>query len=145
MASPRICLRIPERLRRLINARRGSTTLSSWLRDAASHRVTTESGLGRELITSLAEYNKQVRGLGINLNQLAHAANEGRPVAVNRHCSSTSRVCFARPAPCWLRLSRNCRSDQAGQGMSSSANSVFDDAWFVLARTGRARAHWCSP
>ncbi|MEA3642748.1 MAG: plasmid mobilization relaxosome protein MobC [Lamprobacter sp.] len=84
MASPRICLRIPERLRRLINARRGSTTLSSWLRDAASHRVTTESGLGRELITSLAEYNKQVRGLGINLNQLAHAANEGRPVAVNR-------------------------------------------------------------
>jgi hypothetical protein len=84
MASPRICLRIPERLRRLINARRGSTTLSSWLRDAASHRVTTESGLGRELITSLAEYNKQVRGLGSNLNQLAHAANEGRPVAVNR-------------------------------------------------------------
>jgi len=84
MASPRICLRIPERLCRLIDARRGGTTLSAWLRDAASHRVTFEVGLGHELIASLAEHNKQLRGLGINLNQLAHAANEGRPVAVNQ-------------------------------------------------------------
>lgn len=84
MASPRICLRIPERLYRLIDARRGGTTLSAWLRDAASHRVTSEIGLGRELISSLAEHNKQLRGLGINLNQLAHAANEGRPVAVSQ-------------------------------------------------------------
>jgi len=29
--------------------------------------------------------------------------------------------------------------------MSSSANSVFDDAWFVLARTGRARAPGAPP
>lgn len=84
MASPRVCLRVPERLYRLIDARRGGTSLSAWLRDAASHRVTAESGLGRDLIASLAEYNKQVRRVGINLNQLSHAANEGRPVAVNR-------------------------------------------------------------
>ena len=83
MASPRICLRIPERLCRLIDARRGGTTLSAWLRDAASHRVAAEVGIGQALIQALAEYNKQLRGLGINLNQLAHAANEGRPVVVN--------------------------------------------------------------
>ena len=40
--------------------------------------------LGHELSISLAEHNKPLRGLGINLNQLAHAANEGRPVAVNQ-------------------------------------------------------------
>ncbi len=84
MASPRICLRIPERLCRLIDARRGGTTLSAWLRDAASHRVASEVGIGNALVCALAEYNKQLRGLGTNLNQLAHAANEGRPVVINR-------------------------------------------------------------
>ena len=84
MPSPRICLRIPDRLCRLIEARRGDLTLSAWLRDAASHRVAVEAGLGEALVAALAEHDRQIRGLGINLNQLAHAANEGRPVVLNR-------------------------------------------------------------
>ena len=83
MASPRICLRIPARLCRLIDARRGDLTLSAWLRDAASHRLAVELGLGEALIAALADHDRQIRGLGINLNQLARAANEGRPVVVN--------------------------------------------------------------
>jgi hypothetical protein len=76
--------RIPPRLRRLIDAHRGEDTISAWLRDAASSRLLAEVGLSSALIDALVEHNKQIRGLGINLNQLAHAANEGRPVVVNQ-------------------------------------------------------------
>ena len=82
--SPVYRLRIEPRLKRLIDARRGNEPLSTWLRRAASQRVESERGLGAEHIERLAENSAQLRGLGINLNQLAHAANEGRPVAVNR-------------------------------------------------------------
>lgn len=32
----------------------------------------------------LAEHARQLRGIGINLDQLAHAANAGRPVVVDQ-------------------------------------------------------------
>ncbi len=62
---------------------RGREPLSAWLRRAASQRLEAEQGLGPEVIVQLGEHTIQLRGLGTNLNQLAHAANEGRPVAVN--------------------------------------------------------------
>jgi hypothetical protein len=81
--SPVYRLRIEPRLKRLIDARRGSEPLSTWLRRAASERVESEHGLGSDYLVRLAEHTTQLRGLGTNLNQLAHAANEGRPVVVN--------------------------------------------------------------
>jgi len=48
----------------------GCTTLSAWLRNAASPRVTSEVGLGHELIASLAEHNKQRCGLVEKLPQI---------------------------------------------------------------------------
>ena len=81
--SPVYRLRIDPHLKRLIDARRGSEPLSTWLRTAAGQRLEAEQGLGPEFARLLAEHTKQLRGLGINLNQLAHAANEGRPVVVN--------------------------------------------------------------
>ena len=82
--SPVFRLRIEPRLKSLIDTARGSEPLSTWLRRAASQRIEAEQGLGPEFITQLRDHTTQLRGLGINLNQLARAANEGRPVAVNR-------------------------------------------------------------
>ena len=82
MPNPRVCLRLPERLCRLIDRQRGGMTLSAWLRDAASHRIAIESGINPALVSALADHNRQLRGLGINLNQLAQRANEGRPVVL---------------------------------------------------------------
>jgi len=81
--SPVYRLRIEPRLKRLIDATRGSEPFSTWLRRAASQRVEAELGLGPEHLTRLGEHTAQLRGLGVNLNQLAHAANEGRPVVLN--------------------------------------------------------------
>jgi hypothetical protein len=81
--SPVYRLRIEPRLKRLIDARRGDEPLSAWLRRAASQRLEAEQGLGAEHVATLSRHSAQLRGLGINLNQLAHAANEGRPVVVN--------------------------------------------------------------
>ena len=81
--SPVYRLRIEPRLKRLIDARRGGEPLSTWLRRAASQRLEAEQGLGPEHVTRLGEHAAQLRGLGINLNQLARAANEGRPVVLN--------------------------------------------------------------
>jgi len=56
--------------------RRGETSFSAWVRRACVQRIEAEQGLGPEQAA-------QLRGLGVNLNQLAHAANEGRPVVLN--------------------------------------------------------------
>ncbi len=82
--SPVYRLRIEPRLKRLIDACRGNEPLSTWLRRAASERVESEHGLGSDYLVRLGEYTTQLRGLGTNLNQLAHAANEGRPVSLDR-------------------------------------------------------------
>jgi len=82
--SPVCRLRIEPRLKRLIDTRRGSEPLSAWLRRAASQRVEAEQGLGPNHVDRLAEHSAQLRGLGINLNQLAHAANQGQPVVINQ-------------------------------------------------------------
>jgi hypothetical protein len=81
--SPVYRLRIEPRLKRLIDAARAREPLSAWLRHAAAQRIEAERGLGPKAIGALSEHTAQLRGLGTNLNQLAHAANEGRPVAVN--------------------------------------------------------------
>jgi hypothetical protein len=81
--SPVYRLRIEPRLKRLIDATRGSEPLSTWLRRAASQRVEADQGLGPDHLVRLGEHTAQLRGLGVNLNQLAHAANEGRPVVLN--------------------------------------------------------------
>ena len=84
MANSAVCrFRIPPRQRRLIDAHRGQDTVSAWLRAAASQRLEQEQGIDLPMRQLLDEHDRQLRGLGINLNQLAHAANEGRPVVVN--------------------------------------------------------------
>ena len=75
--------RIDPHLSRLIDAARNETTFSDWMRTAAGQRLEAEQGLGPAFARLLGEHTKQLRGLGTNLNQLAHAANEGRPVVVN--------------------------------------------------------------
>ena len=75
--------RIDPHLSHLIDAARNETTFSDWMRAAASQRLEAEQGLGPAFARQLGEHTKQLRGLGTNLNQLAHAANEGRPVVVN--------------------------------------------------------------
>ena len=81
--SPVYRLRIEPRLKRLIDSARDREPLSAWLRHAASQRIEAEQGLGHEFVSRLGEHTTQLRGLGTNINQLAHAANEGRPVVVN--------------------------------------------------------------
>ncbi len=76
-------VRIDPHLSRLIDAARNEATFSDWMRTAAGQRLEAEQGLGPEFARLLAEHTKQLRGLGTNLNQLARAANEGRPVVVN--------------------------------------------------------------
>jgi molybdopterin converting factor small subunit len=76
-------IRFDSRLRGLIDERRGSVSFSAWVRDACSRRIEAEAGLGPELGQALAAHERQLRGLGTNLNQLARAANEHREVQVN--------------------------------------------------------------
>lgn len=84
MPPSKICpIRIDSRLRRLIDGRRGDATFSAWVREACTRRLEAEAGLGPELAAQLAEQAAQLRGLGTNLNQLARAANEGRPVVLS--------------------------------------------------------------
>jgi hypothetical protein len=83
MANSAVCrFRIPSRLRRLIDAHRGQTSVSAWLRAAASQRLELERDIGPPLRDLLVEHDRQLRGLGINLNQLAHNANAGQAVVV---------------------------------------------------------------
>lgn len=81
--SPVYRVRIEPRLMRLIDHARQSEPLSSWLRRAAAQRIEAAQGLGPEFGAHLAEANAQLRAIGGNLNQLARAANERRPVVVN--------------------------------------------------------------
>lgn len=79
-----ICVRISTRVRRLIDARRKqqSLSLSGWIRQTVEQRLQEDQGIGPDLAATLEEHNKQLRGIGINLNQLAHNANIGQPVTV---------------------------------------------------------------
>jgi predicted transcriptional regulator len=82
--SPVHPLRIDPALKRRIDAARGGESLSAWLRTAAVQRIEAERGLGPEFGETLVQLTAQLRGLGTNLNQLAHAANEGRPVVLEK-------------------------------------------------------------
>ncbi len=82
--SPVHQLRIDPTLKGQIDCARGGETLSAWLREAATQRLQSERGLGPEFVETLVQLTAQLRGLGTNLNQLAHAANEGRPVSLDR-------------------------------------------------------------
>jgi len=76
-------VRLDPRLRRLIDADRGDSTFSAWVRESCARRLEDKRGLGPEFRDDLIAYSAQLRGIGINLNQLARAANERRPVVVN--------------------------------------------------------------
>lgn len=81
----KICgFRVPARLLRRIDAARGEVKVSDWMREACTRRLESEAGLGPEFAAQLADHNAQLRALGGNLNQLARAANEGRPVVVDK-------------------------------------------------------------
>jgi len=81
--SPVYRVRIEDRLKALIDADRGALSVSAWLRRAAAQRIEAAQGLGPEFGAHLAEHNAQLRAIGGNLNQLARAANERRPVVVD--------------------------------------------------------------
>ena len=82
--SPVHSLRIGPELKRQLDRARGRTDFGTWLREAATQRLQAERGLGPEITATLANLTAQLRGLGTNLNQVAHAANEGRPVTLDR-------------------------------------------------------------
>jgi hypothetical protein len=82
--SPVHSLRIAPALKGQLDAARGPQPLSAWLLEAATQRLQAERGLGPEITETLVQLTAQLRGLGTNLNQLAHAANEGRPVSLDR-------------------------------------------------------------
>ncbi len=82
--SPVHSLRIAPALKGQLDRVRGQDNLSAWLLEAATQRLQAERGLGPEITETLANLTVQLRGLGTNLNQLAHAANEGRPVVLDR-------------------------------------------------------------
>lgn len=76
-------VRMDPHLRRRIDADRGEATFSTWVREACARRLEAKVGLGPEFRDDLLAHSTQLRGIGINLNQLARAANENRPVVVN--------------------------------------------------------------
>jgi len=82
--SPVHSLRIDPDFKREIDRARGRENFSTWMLEAAAQRLQAERGLGPEISETLANLTLQLRGLGTNLNQLAHAANEGRPVSLDR-------------------------------------------------------------
>jgi len=82
--SPVHSLRIDPDLKRRIDRARGGERFSSWMLEAATQRLQAERGLGPEITETLSNLTLQLRGLGTNLNQLAHAANEGRPVRLDQ-------------------------------------------------------------
>ncbi len=81
--SPVHSLRIDPAMKRRIDTARGKERFSSWMLEAAAQRLQAERGLGPEVTEILTNLTLQLRGLGTNLNQLAHAANEGRPVTLD--------------------------------------------------------------
>ncbi len=79
----RLSVRVDTHLLRRIDAARGETSISTWFRETCARRLEAEVGLGPEFRDDLLAYSAQIRGIAINLNQLARAANENRPVVVN--------------------------------------------------------------
>jgi hypothetical protein len=86
--SPVHSLRIDPDLKRRIDAARGRNRFSTWMLEAATQRLQAERGLGPEISETLANLTLQLRGLGTNLNQLAHAADEGRPVRLDQQLAA---------------------------------------------------------
>jgi len=76
-------LRVDPVLKRRIDRARGQADFGTWMREAATQRLQAERGLGPDIAETLSNLTLQLRGLGTNLNQLAHAANEGRPVVLD--------------------------------------------------------------
>lgn len=77
---------------RLIEAARGPDTFSTWVREACARRLEAEAGLGPEMRSDINALVAQMRGLDINLNQLARGAAGGRePGFPRRHLAHDSR------------------------------------------------------
>ena len=98
--SPVHSLRIDPELKRQLDRARGRTDFGAWLREAATQRLQSERGLGTEITQTLANLTAQLRGLGTNLNQLAHAANEGRAVVLDRKLAGEINAAHQRGARC---------------------------------------------
>ena len=88
----KICgFRMSPRLLRRVDAARGKASISDWMREAVTGRLEAAAGLGPEFAAQLADHNAQLRALGANLNQLARAANERRPVVVDKRLLDSIR------------------------------------------------------
>jgi len=83
--------RLSPRLVRRIDAARGEDKFSTWVREACTRRLESDAGLGPEFAAALKAHNVQLAALGSNLNQLARAANEGRPVVVEKRLLDSIR------------------------------------------------------
>jgi hypothetical protein len=56
---------------------------SGWVREAISQRLQGEKGLTSDYTKEIKEIKKELRAIGININQLAKKANQGLPVVLS--------------------------------------------------------------
>ncbi len=76
-------LRIKPGLLNKIETAQGPKTFSTFTTRALEAYLEGQHGLGEDFRDTLLDTNRQLIALGRNLNQIAHAANSGRPVALN--------------------------------------------------------------
>lgn len=81
--SPRKALRIKPGLLKKIETAQGKKTFSAFTTRALEAYLEGNQGLGEDFRDTLLDTNRQLIALGRNLNQLTHAANEGRPVTID--------------------------------------------------------------
>ena len=80
-----VALRMTPELASLLDtaAHRAECRRSAWMRETlARSALAPETGELREVTRALRQHNARLLGIGRNLNQLARAANSGRPVKV---------------------------------------------------------------
>ena len=81
--SPIIRVRVPPAVLARIEVQRNGRSRSAWLRETIARRLEADMGLGPEALERLETLNRQLRGLGTNLNQLAKLANQGERVRLD--------------------------------------------------------------
>lgn len=53
---------------------------SGWIRDAIRQKLATDSNITKDTNQELHNLNHELRKIGVNINQMARNANQGRPV-----------------------------------------------------------------
>ena len=146
--SPVYRLRIEPRLKRLIDARRGSEPLSAWLRRAASQRLEAEQGLGPEPRRPPGRAHRPAprprdQPQPARPRRQRGPARGGEPADAREPPGPPARdpdpARRDQGAVAGVRAFRMRKRGGGGQRVSAAAERLFDDYWFVLARTGRAR------